>query len=129
LVGIYSGQIQARVERIWLRPRTSVKEESVSTKASNSIDYFRCQAQIVQDPRGNVQETLLPNCHGSIAWQRSLVIAIQQASPLPAPPSPTVFSRTLTLEFVGYPYTVGAPEDEYETPSTAPMQAAISIGH
>jgi len=129
LVGIYSGQIRARVERIWRRPRTSVNEESVSAKTSKSNDYFRCQAQIVQDPRGSVQEILLPNCHGSFAWQRSLVIAIQQASPLPAPPSPTVFSRTLTLEFVGYTYTAGAPEDEYEIPSTAPMQAAISIGH
>jgi TonB C terminal len=128
-IGIYSGQIQARVERIWRRPRTPAIEESTSAKTSNAIDYFRCQAQIVQDPLGNVQEILLPNCHGSFAWQRSLVIAIQQASPLPAPPSPTVFSRTLTLEFVGYTYTAGAPEDEYEPLSTAPMQAAISITH
>ena len=70
--------------------------------------------QIVQDENGNVQEILLPNCNGSIAWQRSLVSAIRQASPLPAPPNINVFSRTVSLNFVGYGYAAGASEDDYE---------------
>ena len=129
LYGIYTGQIQARIERVWRRPRTPVQEGSDSAKTPNSVEYFHCQVQIVQDSSGNVQEILLPNCNGSVAWQHSLVLAIQQASPLPAPPSPTVFSPAITLEFVGYAYVAGGPVDEYETASTATLQATISIRH
>jgi TonB C terminal len=114
LVGIYSNQMKARVERIWLRPRTPVNEESNDSKSANRVEYFQCQVQVVQDPRGNVQEVLLPSCNGTATWRRSLVVAIQQASPLPAPPSPTVFSRTVTLNFVAYPYHSGGSEDDYE---------------
>ena len=98
-------------------------------KTPTSVEYFHCQVQIVQDSSGNVQEILLPNCNGSVAWQHSLVLAIRQASPLPAPPSPTVFSPAIALEFVGYAYIAGGPDDEYETASTATLQATIPIGH
>ncbi len=114
LLGIYSGQIQARVERVWSRPRTPVSDGSGSSKAPDTFEYFHCQAQIVQDSTGNVQEILLPDCNGSVAWQHSLVVAIQQASPLPAPPSPTVFSRIVILNFVGYPYVSGGSDQGYE---------------
>ena len=113
LIGIYSGQIQARIERVWSRPRTPVKDASNS--AMESVDYFHCQAQIVQDAVGNVQEILLPNCNGTVAWQHSLVVAIQQASPLPAPPDPKVFNRTLSLEFRGFPYIAGSSDEGYDT--------------
>lgn len=119
MFGIYSGQIQARVERVWRRPRTPVEEGSDSAKTAKGVEYFRCQVQIVQDSIGNVREILLPNCNGSAAWQRSLVIAIQQASPLPAPPSRTVFSHRIGLNFTGYAYAADSSDDEYETlPST-----------
>jgi len=114
LYGIYSGQIQARIERIWTRPRTPVNDVSSSTKTKDAVDYFHCQVQVVQDSDGNVREVLLPNCNGSPAWQHSLVIAIQHASPLPAPPSPKVFTRSLSLDFTGYRYIAGAPEEGYE---------------
>jgi hypothetical protein len=113
LVGIYTGQIRARVERLWRRPRTVVDEPSESA-TGNSDDLFHCQVQIIQDERGFVQEVLLPRCNGSPDWQRSLVTAIQQASPLPAPPSASVFSRSIAVEFVGLPYVKGAPPDDYE---------------
>ncbi len=70
LLGIYSGQIQARVERIWRKPRTPVNE--ARHLPTSTEEYFHCQVQIVQDLVGNVQEILLPNCNGSAAWQRSL---------------------------------------------------------
>jgi TonB C terminal len=126
LLGIYAGQIRARIERVWRRPRTPVNEGADPARSADAAEYFRCQVEIIQDPRGNVQEILLPHCRGSLAWQRSLLMAIRQASPIPAPPSPTVFSRTVTLEFVGYPFIAGAPEDNYESASAAPIQAAIS---
>jgi hypothetical protein len=108
LFGIYTGQIQARINRIWRRPRSAVGDSSAQT--------FQCQVQIVQDVRGNVQEILLPNCNGSLSWQRSLVIAVEQASPLPAPPSASVFSRSVTLNFIAVPFGEGSSEDEYELP-------------
>jgi TonB C terminal len=107
--GIYTGQIQARIDRVWRRPRTPVNEANL-----DATESFQCEAQIIQDGRGNVQEILLPRCNGSSAWQRSLVLAIQQASPLPAPPSEKVFRSSISLEFVGMNYVAGAPEDDYE---------------
>jgi TonB C terminal len=114
LFGIYTGQIQARIDRVWRRPRTPVNEDAESTVPTDSADSFQCEAQIVQDATGIVQEILLPRCNGSAAWQRSLVLAIQQASPLPAPPSAKVFSRSVTLDFIGIPYGSGAAEQDYE---------------
>ena len=113
LAGIYSGQMKARIERIWTRPRTPVNGAG-ATRSPNTVEYFHCQVQIGQDATGTVQEVLLPNCNGSVAWQRSLVLAIQQSSPLPAPPSPAVFSHIVTLIFIGYPYVVGASNEGYE---------------
>jgi hypothetical protein len=114
LFGIYTGQIRARVERIWRRPRSPVN--SAGGEGSIASDSFQCQVQIVQDLNGNVKEVLLPNCNGSPAWQRSLALAIQQASPLPAPPSKRVFSQSIVLNFVGMPFLPGSPDDEYELP-------------
>jgi hypothetical protein len=112
LFGIYTGQIQARIDRVWRRPRTPVND--AGEEKSATIDSFQCEAQIVQDAKGNVQEILLPRCNGSAAWQRSLVAAIQQASPLPAPPSTKVFSKSISLSFVGLAYALGSSEDGYE---------------
>jgi hypothetical protein len=114
LFGMYTGQLQARIERLWRRPQTPV--EGVDHRRASEMDdqAFRCQANIRQDAHGEILEILLPNCNGTPAWQRSLVVAIQSAAPLPAPPSPTVFSASITLNFVGYAYSPGASADEYE---------------
>jgi hypothetical protein len=114
LFGIYTGQIQARIDRVWRRPRTPVNEDLAPTNKDSGNDSFQCEAQIVQDLRGNVQEILLPRCNGSSAWQRSLVLAIRQASPLSAPPNPSVFNHSVTLSFIGLPYVPGSLEDDYE---------------
>jgi hypothetical protein len=127
LYGIYSGQIQARVERAWYRPRTPVNEGDRGLNAATKAEYFRCQARIIQDSGGNVQDVLLPRCNGSIAWQRSLVTAIRQSSPLPAPPNPKVFSPAVILEFTGYPYGAGVPDEGYERAPIRPMQTQSSI--
>jgi TonB C terminal len=127
LAGIYSGQIRARIERIWRRPRTPVNEESgTADNLSHADDPFHCQVTIVQDSMGRVQETQLVSCNGSIAWQQSLVRAINQASPLPAPPDPTVFARAVTLNFVGFAFTPTMQADEYELRSNPVAQASSS---
>jgi hypothetical protein len=114
LFGIYRGQIQARIDRVWRRPRTPINESTAGDKPTSADESFQCEAQIVQDARGNVQEVMLPRCNGSAAWRRSLVLAIQQSSPLPAPPSAKVFQYSITLSFVGLAYGAGEPEDDYE---------------
>lgn len=114
LFGIYTGQIQARIDRVWRRPRTPITEDNGSATRAAASDSFQCEAQIVQDAAGNVKEILLPRCNGSAAWRHSLVLAIQQASPLPAPPSVKVFSHSISLNFIGLPYASDSPVDEYE---------------
>ncbi len=88
VAGRYLGQIDARIERAWLRPRRPL-----------ASGFFKCRVRIAQDASGRVQEVEIISCNGDTPWQTSLVHAIESASPLPAPPNPEVFSHTVTLEF------------------------------
>ncbi len=108
LFGRYTGQISARINRSWRRPRSAVSADL------EAADTFRCQARITQDTVGNVKEIELISCGGTVAWQQSLVNAIQGASPLPAPPNPTVFTQVLTLMFEAHAYMPDSPEGDYE---------------
>jgi len=103
MVGRYTGQITARIERAWTRPRTPVAE-----------GLFACQVRITQDDRGGVRGVDLVACNGDTHWKASLVEAIETASPLPAPPDPKVFARVVTLELRSLPYVAGANADEFE---------------
>lgn len=123
LFGRYTDQIDARIERAWRKPRSAVTDgaaapsfagEHANNGDAEQEDLFRCAARITQDGHGNVMEIELMRCNGTLAWQQSLVNAIQQASPLPAPPSPTVFTNALTLSFEGHSYKPGMSEDGYE---------------
>jgi hypothetical protein len=102
MFGRYTGQISARIERAWEKPRSPVND-SPARRSANAVeaDTFVCQVEIRQDGKGNVQEVLLLACNGTEAWRHSLVVAINQSSPLPAPPIPTVFKRAITLTFEG----------------------------
>lgn len=134
LFGRYSGQIQARIERAWRRPRSPVSdgEHPAPNPATASLDgsstgdhSFRCQVRILQDGHGAVQEVQMLNCNGSVIWQQSLVTAILSASPLPAPPDPAVFTRSLTMTFEGQAYTPGSSTDGYDIDRTV---AASFVG-
>lgn len=103
LVGRYLEQINARIDRAWLRPRTAVEQ-----------GLFSCRVRIEQDARGEVKEITLEHCNGDARWQLSLVHAIQLASPLPAPPDPTVFTNVLRMNFRAEAYSPGTPQDAYE---------------
>ena len=108
LFGRYVGQISARIERVWLRPRTPI-----------GADTFSCQVQIKQDHQGNVEDTTLENCNGNTRWQLSLVQAIQSASPLPAPPERRVFADAVTLQFSSKPYLEGGIDEGFEPGHTS----------
>lgn len=98
LFGRYTGQIDARIERIWEKPQSPI-HDTADTGASQNSDLFSCQVQIRQDARGNVLEVLLLRCDASEAWRESLVVAINQASPLPDPPIPAVFASAINMTF------------------------------
>jgi hypothetical protein len=122
LTGRYHGQIDARIERAWRRPRSPVEEGKRSVtpglndavKDESSVAQFSCAVRIIQDPRGNVSEVQLLACNGSTAWKQSLISAILTASPLPAPPDPKVFSSGVTLVFTARQYTSDESTDAYE---------------
>jgi hypothetical protein len=103
MFGRYMGQISARIERAWLRPRSSIGAER-----------FFCRVRIEQDTAGGVREVDLAQCNGDMRWQLSLVRAIQSASPLPAPPDPAVFTRTFHLTFQAAPYSGDMGSELYE---------------
>lgn len=134
LFGRYTGQINARIERAWLKPRSAVAAEAEADRSANDAsssnegrELFRCTARISQDAHGNVKEVELMRCNGTLAWQQSLVNAIQGASPLPAPPSPTVFTNALTLTFEGRQYAPGMSEHRYEPAHRELAQAAAML--
>lgn len=105
MYGRYVGQIQARIDRAWLRPRTAI-----------GAPLFQCQVQIDQDRLGGVHEVTLLQCNGDTRWRLSLVNAIEAASPLPAPPNPAVFARHVILQFRAMAYSPGAVAELYEPP-------------
>ena len=83
LFGRYIGQITARIERAWLRPRTPIENA-----------FFACRVRITQDRNGIVQEIeLVIRCNGTPQWQTSLVQAIESALPEVMQPTRTRTSR------------------------------------
>ncbi|MFC4313277.1 energy transducer TonB [Steroidobacter flavus] len=117
LFGRYTGQINGRIQRVWRKPRSAIDESSAAA--------FQCQARITQNQDGSVTEIELMQCNGSAEWQLSLVRAIQQASPLPAPPDPSVFTSELMLAFEAKAYAPGDRDDEYE-PEPRPTRTGVA---
>ena len=113
LFGRYMGQVSARIDRAWLRPRSEVAD-----------GQFSCRARIVQDRQGVVLSIALSDCNGDEAWKKSLISAIQRASPLSAPPEPWLFTETITLGFTADQYAEGrTPEYQYQP---MPRQLAMN---
>jgi|HubBroStandDraft_1064217.scaffolds.fasta_scaffold02112_7 hypothetical protein len=110
LYGMYVGQISARIERAWLKPRTSP-----------GVDRFVCRVQVLQTPSGDVREVTLSSCNGDARWKSSLVHAIQTASPLPAPPDPRVFRRHIALQFDSDAFFAGGSSEEFEPEALTAM--------
>jgi hypothetical protein len=110
LYGIYVGQISARIERAWLKPRSSP-----------GGDRFVCRVQVLQNQSGEVREVTVNDCDADERWQSSLVHAIQSASPLPAPPDPRVFNRRITMQFASEGYVPGGNGEGFEPQSLTVM--------
>jgi hypothetical protein len=116
LFGRYVGQIDARIQRAWSKPRAAPK-----------VGIFTCRVRIEQDSRGAVMEIALERCNGDAAWQLSLVQAIQLASPLPAPPDPKVFTHILRMEFRGEPVSSVPTADDHGLSPSPNKVAQVSL--
>ena len=82
----WEAQIQARIQRAWLRPPS----------AHAGID---CTLYVTQVPGGEVTNVKLGTCNGDDAVKQSILDAAYRASPLPPPPDPALFERNLELYF------------------------------
>jgi hypothetical protein len=127
LFGRYVNQIDARIERAWVRPQARPGGPSLwdtkGGRAGREVGApFRCRVQILQSGSGHVLEITLLSCDSSPEWQQSLVDAIDAASPFPAPPSPSVFARSLVLNFTSAVPSAGRIE-----PAAAEGRAPLGV--
>jgi colicin import membrane protein len=86
LLDRYVAELQARVERAWNRP-------------PSAQPGLRCTVHVTQVPGGTVTDVRVGDCNGDDAVRQSIVFAVYHASPLPAPPDPSLFERRLTMVF------------------------------
>jgi TonB-like protein len=114
MYGRYVGQMQARIDRAWMRPRTEI-----------GAAQFSCRARIEQDRRGDVVDVSLNHCNGGERWQQSLVSAIRTASPLPAPPDPSVYADVLWLTFASGPFEDGSSGQGFEPETRVADRSAL----
>jgi colicin import membrane protein len=82
----YVAQIQARVQRAWIRP-------------PSAREGLTCIVNVTQVPGGEVVGVKVGECNGDDAVRLSIEQAVYRASPLPEPPDPSLFERNLRLEF------------------------------
>ena len=82
----WQAQIQARINRAWLRPPTA-------------RPGIQCMLYVTQEPGGTVTQVKIGDCNGDQAVRESIEAAVYRASPLPAPPDPALFDRNLKINF------------------------------
>ena len=82
----YISLIVNRMERHWILPR--------SAKAD-----LECEVQLTLTPSGDIVDTRVVRCNGSDAVIRSIETAVSRSSPLPPPPVPSLYERSLNIVF------------------------------
>jgi len=82
----WQSMIQAKITHAWLRPPTA--------KAG-----INCMLNVTQVPGGEVTQVSIGACNGDQAVRDSIEAAVYRASPLPPPPDPALFQRSLEITF------------------------------
>jgi colicin import membrane protein len=82
----WQSQITARIQRAWLRPAS----------ARSGIERV---LNVTQVPGGEVTNVRIGTCNGDQAVRESIEAAVYRASPLPPPPDPSLFERSLVITF------------------------------
>lgn len=86
LLDQYAEVIRQKVERNWIRP-------------ASARPGISCVVLVKQIPGGDVVEVRVTECNGDAAVVRSIEAAVLRSSPLPPPPDPKLFDRSLRFEF------------------------------
>jgi colicin import membrane protein len=82
----WQSQITARIQRAWLRP-------------PSARPGIECVLYVTQVPGGEVTNVRIGTCNGDPAVRESIAAAAYRASPLPPPPDPALFERSLVITF------------------------------
>ena len=82
----YIRLIVNRIEQNWIRPATAQPG-------------LECEVRVMQIPSGDIVEVRVDRCNGDDAVIRSIEAAVLRSSPLPRPPVPSLFERTLNVVF------------------------------
>jgi colicin import membrane protein len=86
LLDQYVRLIENRIQQNWIRP-------------ASAGQGLRCEVNVTQIPSGEVIDVRVGTCNGDEAVVRSIEAAVRRASPLPQPPIPSLFSRSLIVNF------------------------------
>jgi colicin import membrane protein len=68
-------------------------------KPPSAPDNLNCMVVVTQVPGGTVTNVQVPTCNGDDAVVQSIITAVYRSSPLPAPPDPSLFDRSLNITF------------------------------
>ncbi len=82
----YIRLIVNRIEQNWIRPATAQPG-------------LECEVRVMQIPSGDIVDVRVDRCNGDDAVIRSIEAAVLRSSPLPRPPVPSLFERTLNVVF------------------------------
>lgn len=82
----YAALIRQHIERNWNRP-------------PSARTGLECEIKVAQTPGGVVLSVQIGRCNGDAAVKQSIETAVLRASPLPPPPDPRLFQRSVTLIF------------------------------
>lgn len=86
LLNQYIAMIEQRIVRNWNRP-------------PSARTGLECRVRVTQTPGGTVLSAQIEQCNGDTAVKQSIEAAVMRSSPLPPPPDPRLFERTLVLVF------------------------------
>ena len=86
LLNQYIAVLQQRIIRNWNRP-------------ASARPGIQCKVTVTQAPGGTVLKAEVGECNGDAAVRQSIEAAALRSSPLPPPPDPRLFERTLILWF------------------------------
>ena len=78
--------ITQKIHNNWIQP-------------ANTPANLNCTVSVTQVPGGTVTNVQIPTCNGDDAVVQSIMTAVYRSSPLPQPPDPSLFDRSLNLIF------------------------------
>lgn len=86
LLDQYVRLIVNRIEQNWIQP--------ISAQPG-----LECEVHVTQIPSGDIVDVRVGRCNGDVAVIRSIEAAVLRSSPLPRPPLPSLFERSLNVVF------------------------------